>query len=229
MNGVLLVDKPLAWTSFDVVNYVRKIIAEVENKPTNQIKVGHSGTLDPLATGLLILLIGNYTKRASELIKLDKTYFATMMLGENSTTGDTEGDKSTVSDRQPTTEEIARALNKHKGVILQKPPAFSALKVNGQRAYALARKGKTVDLPARSVSIYKNELIKYIYPSVKFLCEVSSGTYIRSLVEDLGRDLKTGAYLTALRRSQIGDFRIEDALEIENMSADTIKECLIEL
>jgi tRNA pseudouridine55 synthase len=229
MDGALLIDKPLAWTSFDAVNYVRKIIAESENKHPNQVKVGHCGTLDPLATGLLILLIGNYTKRASELVKLDKTYYATMKLGETSTTGDAEGEKTVLSDNQPSQSELTSTLKKFTGSILQKPPAFSALKIGGQRAYKLARQGKAVELAARPVTIYKNELISYNYPFVKLLNQVSSGTYIRSLVEDMGRQLETGAYLVALRRTQISSFSIDKALELENLNIESIQNGLIGL
>jgi tRNA pseudouridine55 synthase len=223
MNGILLVDKPYGWTSFDVVNYVRKVIAVAEDKKPKHVKVGHTGTLDPLATGLLVLLIGSYTRRASEFVKLDKTYEATMKLGEVSTTGDAEGEKTIVSDKQPTQAEIVGALEKFTGDIMQTPPAFSALKVGGQRAYALARQGRAVKLEPRAVKVYKSKLISYEYPIVKFTCEVSSGTYIRSLVEDLGQTLTTGAYLTDLCRSQIGPFNIGEALKPEGLNPEVIQ------
>src|ERR1700735_5061609 len=139
MNGMLLVDKPYDWTSFDVVNYVRRIIAIAEGKKPKQVKVGHSGTLDPLATGLLVLLIGSYTKRAPELTKLDKTYEVTMKLGETSTTGDEEGEKTVIAgQRAIDREKIDAALQKFTGGLMQTPPIFSAMRVNGQRAYKLA-------------------------------------------------------------------------------------------
>jgi len=225
VQGILLADKPAGWTSFDVVNYVRKMVAAVEGKKPKNTKVGHTGTLDPLATGLLVLLIGKeYTRRAGEFSKLDKTYAVTMKLGETSTTADDEGEKTKVSDRQPTEAEIQAALAKFTGEIMQTPPAFSAMKINGQRAYKLARAGKPVELAARPVTIYKTELTDYEYPFVKFSSEVSSGTYIRSLVEDLGQELKTGAYMSALRRTKVGQFAIEAAVKAENIdSADLVK------
>jgi tRNA pseudouridine55 synthase len=212
MQGLLLIDKPKTWTSFDVVNYVRRIVAaQAGTKPKNT-KVGHTGTLDPLATGLLVLVVGKeYTRRASELSKLDKTYEVTMKLGETSTTADDEGEKTVVSDTTPTQKAVLEALERFQGPIMQVPPAFSAMKVNGVRAYKLAREGKTVELEARPVTIYSNTLDSYEYPFVKFTAAVSSGTYIRSLVEDLGKVLETGAYMSDLRRTKVGEYSIEEA------------------
>jgi tRNA pseudouridine55 synthase len=222
MNGILLVNKPSRWTSFDVVNYVRKIIAQSEDKKPKQVKVGHSGTLDPLATGLLVLLIGSYTKRAPEFSKLDKTYEVVMKLGETSTTADNEGEKTQVSDKQPSEQEVERALQNATGKIMQTPPAFSAMKINGQRAYKLARAGQPVKLELRPVIIYKTKLKDYTYPYVTFTSEVSSGTYIRSLVEDLGMQLGVGAYMSELRRTRVGDFTLKSAQRIDNLSAEQI-------
>jgi tRNA pseudouridine55 synthase len=141
MQGLLLVDKPKTWTSFDVVNYVRKMVAAHEGKKPKHTKVGHTGTLDPLATGLLVLLVGKeYTRRAGEFSKLDKTYEVTMKLGETSTTADDEGEKTAVSDTVPTEKAILGALEGLQGHIMQVPPQFSAMKIGGQRAYKLARK-----------------------------------------------------------------------------------------
>jgi tRNA pseudouridine55 synthase len=223
MDGILLVDKPLGWSSFDAVNYVRRIIAVAEIKKPKQVKVGHTGTLDPLATGLLILLIGSYTKRAQELFKLDKTYEATVKLGENSTTGDAEGEKTFISDKQPTRAEILSALDKYTGAIMQTPPIYSAMKIDGQRAYQLARQGLAVKLEPRAITVYRNNLISYEYPEMKFISQVSSGTYIRSLVEDLGRSLETGAHLIALRRSQVGPYILDMALQLENLDPGVIQ------
>ena len=212
MQGLLLIDKPKTWTSFDVVNYVRKQVAAAEDKKPKNTKVGHCGTLDPLATGLLLVVVGkDYTRRAGEFTKLDKVYEVTMKLGETSSTGDEEGVKTTVSDEIPTQEAITAVLQKFTGDIMQVPPQFSAMKVNGQRAYKLARAGKEVVLEARPVTILSNELTEYNYPFVKFTSHVGSGTYIRSLVEDIGESLGTGAYMTDLRRTQIGTFSIKDA------------------
>ncbi len=230
MQGILLIDKPKEWTSFDVVNYVRRMVAAVEGKKPKNTKVGHTGTLDPLATGLLVLLVGKeYTRKAAELTKLDKTYEVTMKLGEVSSTGDEEGRKTVVSDAVPTKEAVLGALAAFQGQIMQVPPAFSAMKINGQRAYKLAREGKAVELEARPVTIYKNELTGYEYPYVKFISEVGSGTYIRSLVEDLGKTLGTGAYMSDLRRTRVGQFSIENALLKDALSSDTIAAHLVVL
>jgi tRNA pseudouridine55 synthase len=212
MQGALLIDKPKGWTSFDVVNFVRRQVATAEGKKPRNTKVGHTGTLDPLATGLLVLLVGkDYTRRAGELTKLDKTYEVTMKLGAMSSTGDDEGEKTVVSNTVPSKAAILEALKSFEGQIMQTPPAFSAMKVNGQRAYKLARQGKSVEMEARPVMIYKNELTSYEYPYVTFTADVGSGTYIRSLVEDLGKLLSTGAYMTDLRRTRVGSFRLEEA------------------
>jgi tRNA pseudouridine55 synthase len=228
MNGILLIDKPQGWTSFDVVNYVRRMIATSEDKKPKHIKVGHSGTLDPLATGLLVLLVGSYTKQAGAFSGLDKTYEGTMKLGETSTTGDEEGEKTTVSTTQPTPSELQTAAKQFLGTILQTPPGYSAIKVNGQRAYTLARAGKTVQLEPRSVQIHSLALSNYSYPTAHFVTVVSSGTYIRSLVEDIGKELETGAYMTSLRRTTVGSFRIEDALDISSLTAERIEQALLQ-
>jgi tRNA pseudouridine55 synthase len=213
MQGLLLIDKPSGWTSFDVVNYVRKMVAAREGKRPKNTKVGHTGTLDPLATGLLVLVVGKeYTRRAGEFSKLDKTYEVTMKLGETSSTGDAEGEKIAVSDTAPNQTAILGALEGLQGQIMQVPPAFSAMKINGQRAYKLARAGKEVVLEARPVTIYQLQLTKYAYPFVEFTADVGSGTYIRSLVEDLGKVLGTGAYMSGLKRTRVGQFTIDKAL-----------------
>ncbi len=221
MQGILLVDKPTGWTSHDVVNYVRKMVARTEDKKPRQVKVGHTGTLDPFATGLLVLLIGKeYTKRAGELSKLDKTYEMTMRLGATSSTGDPEGEIKAVSDAQPSEKALIQALGQFTGEISQVPPVYSAIKVNGQRAYKLARKGQEVKLESRKVTISKLELIDYTYPNVKLVAEVSSGTYIRSLVEDIGRVLETGAYTAALERTKVGQFEKGASVKQDNLLAN---------
>lgn len=223
MQGLLLVDKPSGWTSFDVVNYVRRIVATAEGKKPKNVKVGHTGTLDPLATGLLVLLVGKeYTRKAGELSKQDKTYEVTMKLGETSTTGDEEGEKTVVSDTTPAEKAVLEALERFQGPIMQVPPAFSAMKINGQRAYKLAREGKVVELEARPVTIYSNELTSYEYPFVKFTSKVSSGTYVRSLVQDLGESLATGAYMSDLCRTEIADFKLADAAQVKELTAENM-------
>lgn len=225
MNGILLVDKPSGWTSFDVVGRIRRVITKSELNVTNKKRfpVGHTGTLDPLATGLLVLLIGDYTKRAPALTKLDKTYEVTMHLGQTSTTGDGEGDKTVVSDTQPTEDEVRAALNTFVGDIMQRPPAYSAIKINGQRAYKLARAGKAPQMEARPAHIESIELTKYEYPHVWFTTHVSSGTYIRSLVEDAGALLKTGAYMSDLRRTIVGPYALKDAMTMDDVSVEQLQ------
>ncbi len=215
MQGILLIDKTSGWTSFDVVNYVRKQVAAIEGKKPKNCKVGHTGTLDPLATGLLVLLVGKeYTRRAAELSKHDKTYEVTMKLGETSITGDDEGEKTPVNSRIPGEEEILEALKKFTGKSMQTPPAYSAIKINGQKAYDLARKGKSVVLEPRPVTIYDIRDVTYDYSHVHFTCDVSSGTYIRSLVEDIGSELATGAYMSSLRRTRVGTYEVAHGVSV---------------
>ncbi len=215
-DGILLVDKPVGWTSFDVVAKIRgkrrAALKEAGITPTKrQLKVGHAGTLDPFATGLLIILLGDATKRSDEFLKQDKVYEATITLGRVSSTGDPEGDLTEVNNSRPTDVDVLAALSKLNGEITQTPPIFSAIKINGQRAYKLARKGQKVDIPTRKITIYSLELIDYSYPDLKIRTHVSSGTYIRSLAEDIGKELGTGAYCCELRRTSIGEMTILDA------------------
>ncbi len=226
---MLLVDKPKGWTSFDVVNFVRKQVAAVEGKKPKNTKVGHTGTLDPLATGLLVLLVGKeYTRRAPTLTKLDKTYEVTMKLGETSSTGDAEGVVTSIAHSVPSKKAIQDALTAYEGKTMQVPPAFSAMKVNGQRAYKLAREGKAVELAPRPVTIYSNKLTGYHYPYVTFTSEVGSGTYIRSLVSDLGKHLGTGAYMSDLRRVRVGHFHIEQAVDKDRLNRASLSELVCE-
>lgn len=222
-DGILLVDKPKGWTSHDVVAKVRGILKKEAGK---KIKVGHTGTLDPLATGLMILVVGSYCKKAEEFSKLDKTYEATIKLGETSNTADAEGEKTKISNKKPTSKEVEQALQAFLGEIEQVPPAYSAIKVDGKRAYKLARAGKEVNIEPRKVTIYDIKLELYEYPEVKFTAKVSSGTYIRTLGEDIGKKLKTGAYLSGLRRIEVGDSSIKDSLDIAQVSPDSIETSL---
>ncbi len=212
-DDILLIDKPAGWTSFDVVAKIRSGIRaeyrERGEKPTKkQLRVGHAGTLDPFATGLLIVLKGDACKKAGEFLKLDKVYTATIRLGQTSTTGDPEGDISDVSDEVPSIDKVKAALHKFTGEITQRPPIYSAIKINGERAYKLARKGEAVIIPTRQVTIFSLELIDYTYPELKIRVHVSSGTYIRSLAEDIGNDLGVGAYCSELRRISIADWHL---------------------
>jgi len=221
MKDVVLIDKPAGWTSFDVVAKIRGFVrAEYQakgEKPTKkQLRVGHAGTLDPFATGLLIILLGDACKQAGDYLKLDKTYEFTAKLGEISTTGDPEGVITQKSSSQPSEKTIIEVLKHFSGKITQTPPAFSAIKINGHRAYKLAREGKSVEIPEREVTIHTLELVEYAYPYVRCVCDVSSGTYIRTLVEDIGKVLQTGAYCQQLRRTRIADYKIENALGVED-------------
>lgn len=214
MDGLLLIDKPSGWTSFDVVAKVRGLF---KSQGVTKPKVGHTGTLDPMATGLLILVVGSYTKRAGEFSKLDKVYEAEVTLGQTSNTDDEEGEKTNMSNRQPSEQEISVVLHSLVGEQLQTPPAFSAIKVNGQRAYKAARKGQEIALEPRPITIYEISGIKYEYPKLHFTVKVSSGTYIRSLARDLGKKLGTGAYLSDLRRLQVGAYSVEQAAEVTKL------------
>lgn len=207
-DGIILIDKPDEMTSFGVVARIRRVLTNQQQK---KVKVGHTGTLDPFATGLMILVIGKECKNAGHYTKLDKVYEATIRLGQTSSTGDPEGDITDVSDIQPPREDIERVVGTFTGDILQRPPIFSAIKINGQRAYKLARNGEEVEIPERTVTVHSIELIDYVYPEVKIRTHVSSGTYIRSLAADIGTTLNTGAYCTQLRRTAINKWDIVDA------------------
>lgn len=208
MEDVLLIDKPKGWTSFDVVGKIR---SRLRQQTGQKVKVGHAGTLDPLATGLLIVLVGRATKQQDSFMKQDKVYEVEMKLGQTSTTADEEGEKTEVSSRQPDLTELEAAVNQFVGTIQQIPPAYSAIKIDGQRAYKLARAGKEVVIEPRTVTIYEITELTYQYPMVSFTAKVSSGTYIRSLVTDIGDALGTGAYMTNLRRTSIGEYDVSNA------------------
>lgn len=224
-NSILLIDKPANMTSFGVVARIRRVMTEqleelgagalrTPQKRKRHAKVGHCGTLDPFATGLMIIVTGTECKNAGAYTKLDKVYEATFRLGATSTTGDPEGEiseRDILEANKPEKKDIDRVLNQFTGVITQTPPIFSAIKINGQRAYNLARKGQAVDMPKRQVTVYSLELISYQWPNLQIRTHVSSGTYIRSLAEDIGEALSTGAYCTQLRRTKIADWDIANA------------------
>jgi tRNA pseudouridine55 synthase len=218
-------------TSHDVVAIARRIL-KIK-------KIGHAGTLDPMATGLLILGVGKATKKLGGIIGLPKTYTAEITLGATSTTDDKEGDIEAfttpatagvhdvdsrlggngvfieIPKTIPNLDEIETCLNNFIGEQQQTPPQFSAIKINGQRAYKKARQGELVELKPRTITIYDIKLISYQYPLVKIETSVSSGTYIRSLARDIGQILNTGAYLSKLERTSIGDFKLSNAVELE--------------
>jgi len=214
-DSVLLIDKPAGMTSFGVVARVRRKLSQQLGK---KAKVGHTGTLDPFATGLMIIVTGKECRNAGTYSKLDKVYEAVIRLGQTSSTGDPEGELTEVSDLVPTKDEVTAALELFVGEIQQTPPIYSAIKINGQRAYKLAREGgtaETIEMPVRTVNVYSLELLDYIYPDIRIRVHVSSGTYIRTLAQDVGLQLGTGAYCPELRRTKIADFSIDDSAQLD--------------
>lgn len=218
IQDIILIDKPAGLSSFGVVARVRRRLSMEAGK---KVKVGHTGTLDPFATGLLILLANKATKLSNQFLKLDKWYEATIWLGKTSTTGDPEGE---ITDQHveviPTAEEVKTVVSEFVGKITQTVPVFSAVKINGQRAYQLARRGEAVSMPTRQIEIYAIEILSYNYPELIIRTHVSSGTYIRTLGEDIGKALGVGAYLTALRRTQVGDYQIENAVKLSDFMGE---------
>lgn len=217
LDGYLLIDKPRGWTSFDVVNKVRFTAGDYLGQKPKTVKVGHAGTLDPLASGLLIVLMGQYTKRQAKLMKLDKTYQAEVRLGQTSRTDDSEGPLMAASDRRPSVKEVTSCLNGFIGNLWQTPPDFSAVKVSGQPAYKLARAGRQLELKKRQITVYGIDDIDYRYPTIKLTFKVSSGTYIRVLARQIGERLETGAYLKELRRTQIGPYELSEAMDVSQL------------
>ena len=215
VDRVLLVNKPLEWTSFDVVNKLRYVL--------RMKKIGHAGTLDPLATGLLIICTGKMTKRIEEFMGWEKEYTGTLIIGQTTPSHDLETEVSDPVDISAITpvriHEVAAALT---GDLEQIPPAHSAIKVGGKRAYKFARKGKEVELQPRKVSVSVFEITRVALPEVDFRIVCSKGTYIRSLVRDFGQQLGVGAYLAALCRTRIGEHRLEDAQTIEQLAAASV-------
>jgi tRNA pseudouridine55 synthase len=230
-DGLLLVDKPKGWTSFDVVAKVRGLLRAYQKEQglPGKIKVGHTGTLDPLATGLLVLAIGAYTKKVPELTKQDKTYQTDILLGATSTTDDDEGEKVFVSDQQPSLQEVQKALDSFVGDQMQMPPKFSAIKVGGVRAYDAARKGRDIELSARPVHIYSISEVIYEYPKLSLKVSVGSGTYIRSLARDVGEALGVGGYVKELRRTEVGTYSLAQAVQMDGLTIDKLLLALMTL
>ncbi len=232
-DRMILLDKPSGISSFWVVAKVR---GKMRKELGQKVKVGHTGTLDPFATGLLIVLTGKMTKKSAEFLKLDKEYVATMKLGYVSTTGDPEGEIQSYSARRaslvsgavqpvhdplsyqdlPSLKTIETVTKSFVGKIKQVPPKYSAIKIDGERAYKLARKGEDFEMPSREVEIYEIEILRYEWPELEIRCAVSSGTYIRTLAEDIGEKLRLGAYLTALRRTKVGKYSVDDAIKLDD-------------
>ncbi|HET8753216.1 MAG TPA: tRNA pseudouridine(55) synthase TruB [Salinimicrobium sp.] len=214
---VLLFDKPLNWTSFQVVNKVRWLIRQ-EFK-LKKIKVGHAGTLDPLATGLLIICTGKFTKRIAEFQNQEKEYTGSITLGATTPSYDleTQPDEEYPTDHL-TEERIRKATKNFIGEIDQFPPVFSAIKKDGKRLYDFARNGEEVEIASRKVTVSEFEITNIDLPVINFRIVCSKGTYIRSLANDFGKSLESGGYLSELRRTKIGNFKVEDSLNIDSFA-----------
>ncbi|MFY0644578.1 MAG: tRNA pseudouridine(55) synthase TruB [Bacteroidia bacterium] len=212
-GGIILIDKPLNWTSFDVVAKLRNVL--------HYKKIGHAGTLDPLASGLLIVCFGRFTKRIEEIQLLKKTYIAEIKLGETTPSFDLETEVDGVYETAHITEKLFNEkLAEFRGTIQQLPPKFSAVKVNGVRAYKYARKGEEVELKYREVHIDEISVLDYSLPKVTLKVVCSKGTYIRSLARDIGATLNSGAHLTKLERTAIGDFHVKNAREPKSFTSE---------
>ncbi|NPA38149.1 MAG: tRNA pseudouridine(55) synthase TruB [Chlorobi bacterium] len=210
---VLFIDKPIKWTSFDVVNKIRFLLKRYLG--IKKIKVGHAGTLDPLATGLVIVCTGKFTKKIEEYQGMPKEYIAEISFGATTPTYDLESEPDEKYPFEHITKEmLLNALDRFTGEIEQTPPAYSAIKIKGRKAYELARNGDKVEMKSRKVTIYDIELLDYSLPVAKVKVKCSKGTYIRSLAYDIGKELKSGAYLSGLRRTQIGSYSVDDAIGI---------------
>lgn len=218
-GGVILLNKPYEWTSFQAVNKVKYLLKHYYD--LKKVKIGHAGTLDPLATGLLILCIGKYTKKIEEYQAQEKEYTGTFYLGATTPCFDKEKEIDNYYPTEHITEEdIYKAAEHFLGEQEQVPPVFSALKVNGVRAYAFARENKDVELKSRKITIKEFEITRINMPEVDFRIVCSKGTYIRSIARDFGSYLNSGAYLTALCRTRIGDYKLSDAQTIEEISSE---------
>ena len=214
-SGILFIDKPYRWTSFDVVNKLRY---QIKNKTGIRYKIGHAGTLDPLATGLLIICYGKETKNIEQFMGLEKEYIATLMLGATTPCYDLE---KPIDHHYPfehiTEENVKNALIHFEGEQDQVPPIFSAKQVDGKRAYKHARKGNEIEMKPVRIHIYNIELIKFNLPEIQLRISCSRGTYIRAIARDLGLALKSGAHLTTLRRTRIGEFNVDKAYDPEEI------------
>lgn len=217
-SGFVLVNKPTGITSFKLTNIIRKKL--------NVKKAGHCGTLDPLASGLMIILVGKYTKLQDKFMKQDKVYFAEIKLGTKTDSGDLDGKIVSQSNYSHVTKELIEgACKSFIGKIQQIPPMYSALKVNGQKLYELARKGITIERKPREITIYSIDLTDYKKDTFSIRVKCSSGTYIRTLAEDIGTKLNTGTVLINLVREEIGKYKLSDAINIDNIKENS-PDCL---
>ncbi len=211
---VILIDKPINWTSFDVVKYIRKSLQQ--KFKIKKIKVGHAGTLDPLATGLLIICIGKQTKNISKYQDLAKTYTGKFKLGESTPSFDAETDVNEKFEyNHITINNLKKLANEFIGNSLQKPPIFSAIKKDGKRLYNYARENKEIEIDKREIKIYNFEILDFNSPYVEFKIDCSKGTYIRTIANDFGKRLNSGSYLYELRRTKIGEFSVLNAIDIK--------------
>ncbi len=217
LNGqIILIDKPLKWSSFQSVNKLKYVLKHQFNLP-KKFKIGHAGTLDPLATGLLIICTGKFTKTISEIQSQTKEYTGTFTVGATTPSYDLETEvDATFPTEHITSELIQETTKQFIGEIDQKPPVFSAIKKDGKRLYEHARAGEEVEIAFRKTSIYEFEITRIALPEIDFRVQCSKGTYIRSLAFDYGKALNSGAYLSALRRTKIGDYNVEKALTPED-------------
>lgn len=213
---IFAVYKPKGSTSHDIIYKLRKI--------TGVKKIGHAGTLDPAACGVLVVGIGRKsTRKLKDIVAAEKEYIAKIHLGVRSSTDDEEGKREKVKvEKLPSHQEVQKALNKFNGKIRQIPPAFSAIKIRGKRAYKLAREGKSIDLKSREVEIKEIEILEYSWPYIKIRVVTGPGVYIRSLARDLGKELQTGGYLKELERIRVGHFDKKNALDLENINKSTL-------
>jgi len=220
INGFLVIDKPAGITSHGVVEQVRKLLPK-------KVKVGHTGTLDPLATGLLILAVGKATRFSRYLIKQDKCYFVRGRLGLSSDTYDIDGNVKEIECPEIKKEDIERVIQDFKGEISQVPPPFSAVRIKGKRAYELARQGEFFEIKARTVKVYSINLTHFEYPDFTLEVCCSSGTYVRSLIHDIGKALGCDAVVAELRRTRIGNISVEEAVTIEELKKKGVEKFLV--
>ncbi len=214
MNGFLIINKSSGWTSHDVVQKARKIL--------NTRKIGHLGTLDPLATGVLVLAVGEATKLVEYLMGCDKEYIAEITLGAESNTFDAEGEIVRVTDSPVTKEQTEKVVSQFIGEQDQVPPQFSAIKIGGQKACDLARKGERADIQPRKIVISSIQTLEYRWPLLTLKVECGSGTYIRSLAHDIGKVLGCGGYISALKRTRVGNFTLDRGIDIEAVTSDAV-------
>ncbi|CAN5633870.1 hypothetical protein BH09PLA1_BH09PLA1_06540 [soil metagenome] len=226
MDGVLVLDKPAGISSARAVSIVKRLLPKDSGR---RPKIGHAGTLDPFATGVLLLLIGRATKSCERLMDQPKTYETTIKLGATTETDDPESAERIVERSSmlgPDLPQVETALNQFVGAIEQRPPTFSAIKIAGRRACDRVREGETVELKPRIVNIYSIDLLRFEYPFLQLKIDCGRGTYIRAIARDLGEKLGVGGYLTQLRRTRIGQFSIADAVTPAQLSSENLSKCL---